>query len=378
MPVMESPPGPRTVIDGREYLYFGGTAYLGLQSHPEVIRAACEATKRYGIGSATSRTGYGDTPPTLEAERRLAAFLDREEAFYFASGYAGGSVLMEAAGGFFDAVFADEFSHYSLFEAIPLAGLPLVTFPHGDADGLRHTIAANLKPRQRPLVASDGVFSALGHIAPVADYCRILANYPGSGLLLDDAHGIGVLGKHGRGLFEYAGLAERVNRDFPPHEGVESPVLLSCGTCSKALGGFGGVIAGSRTFVATVKRAPYYAGASAPPIPAAAATARALEILQSDPSLRLRLQENVGALKAGLARLGLGVDDSPIPIVCLRIGSADHMRRLHRELADRGILVPYMAAYSGLGPEGALRLAIFANHSREMTEHLLDVLAGLL
>ncbi|NUQ64893.1 MAG: aminotransferase class I/II-fold pyridoxal phosphate-dependent enzyme [Pirellulales bacterium] len=378
MPVMQSPPGPRTVIDGREYLYFGGTAYLGLQRHPEVIRAACEAAERYGIGSATSRTGYGDTPPTLDVERQAACFLGAEAALYFASGYQGGHILVSAGRGLFDAVFVDELSHYCVLEAARLSGLPFFPFQHADPEDLRAALGANLKPGQRPLVMSDGVFSALGHIAPVAEYCRVLRHYAGAALVIDDAHGIGVLGEHGRGTTEHSGMPDPINLGLSADEFSEPPALLVYGTCSKALGGFGGIIPGSQRFIAQLKQTHYYAGASAPPVPAAAATGRALEILQADPAIRLRLHENVRAARAGLRRLGLTVDDSPVPIVCLRIGSADRMRRIHEELLDRGILVPYMAAYSGLGPEGALRLAVFADHSGEMIEQLLDALARLL
>ncbi len=378
MPVMESPPGPKTVIDDREYLYFGGTAYLGLQANEEVIRAACEATSRYGIGSATSRTGYGDTPPTLEVERRLATFFDTDSAYYFASGYAGGQILLTAADDVFDAVFADELSHYCVFEAARLSGLPLFTFAHGDADSLKLALSNTLKARQRPLVLTDGVFSALGDIAPLAGYCRVLRDFPGSALMVDDAHGVGVLGRLGRGTCEHHDLSEGINVCFAPAEGAGCPALFVYATCSKALGGYGGLVVGAERFVAELKRKPYYAGASAPPIPAAAATARALEILEANPSIRLRLRENVRQMKSGLRRLGLTVDDSPVPIICLRFGSADDMRRVHRELLQRDILVPYMAAYSGLGPDGALRLAVFANHTDAMIRQLLDAMAEVL
>lgn len=117
MPLMQSPPGAHTLIDGRRYLYFAGTGYLGLQGHPEVIRAACEATERYGVGSATSRTGFGNTPPVLEVERRAADLFGLDGAFYFMSGYVANSILILAFAETFDAVFVDELSHYCVFEA---------------------------------------------------------------------------------------------------------------------------------------------------------------------------------------------------------------------------------------------------------------------
>lgn len=379
MPVMQSPPGAETVIDGRRYLYFAGTGYLGLQGHPEVIGAACEATRQYGIASATSRGGFGDTPPVLEVERRAAELFATDDAFYFATGYVGNHLLALLLEGSYDAVFVDERSHYCVFEAARLSARPVFRFHHRDAGDLAASLRANLGPGQRPLVTSDGVFAARGTIAPVADYCTELARYDGAALSIDDAHAVAVLGRHGRGTYEHAELAaDAVNRDAhsegPPDAG---PALYACGTLSKAVGGFGGILPGARAFIDRVRsHSPYYRGASGPPVPAAAATARALELILADPGLRRRLWENVRLLKTGLRALGLETDDTPVPIVSLSIGDAANMQRIQRELAAHGILIAHMH-YAGLGPEGALRLAVFATHTPEMIGRLLEELKGL-
>jgi 7-keto-8-aminopelargonate synthetase-like enzyme len=157
------------------------------------------------------------------------------------------------------------------------------------------------------------------------------------------------------------------------------PQLWFCGTLSKAIGGFGGIIPGTREWIAQLKRSShFFDGASAPPIPAAAATARALELVIAEPGMRRRLWENVRLLKTGLRRLGLDVDDTPVPIICLAIGNGDAMRHIQSQLAQRGIMIAYMPSYSGLGPEGALRLAVFATHTETMIRQLLDELGGLL
>ena len=154
-----------------------------------------------------------------------------------------------------------------------------------------------------------------------------------------------------------------------------SPYLIFCGTLSKAVGGFGGIIPGSREFIRRLKlRSPYFGGASAPPAPVAAATAKAIELIMADPSMRTRLWANARRLKDGLGGLGFDVDDSPVPVACLVLGNAENMQRIQRELMQRGIAVAYMAAYSGLGPEGALRIAVFATHTPAMISRLLDEL----
>lgn len=362
MPVMQSPPGAETIIDGRCYLYFAGTGYLGLQGHPEVIHAACHAARRYGIGSATSRGGLGDTPPVLDVERLAAEFFGSEDAFYFMSGYVVGEILARSVEGEVNRVFIDRCSHYSLFEAARAIGLPVHAFDHRNTNDLAEKLRTELPSGGRPLVMSDGVFAALGTIAPVVEYGEVLSKYAGSALLIDDAHGLGVLGENGRGTIEQAGL-------------TDSPRLLMGGTLSKAIGGYGGIIPGTQTEIEAIKAAShYYQGASAPPIPAAAATARALELVMAEPAMRTRLGENARLLKVGLRELGFETDDTPVPIACLTVGNAANMRRIQSELAARDIMIAYFAAYSGLGPEGALRIAVFATHPQEMIGRLLDEL----
>jgi len=448
MPLLEGPPGPVAQIDGREYLYFVGTGYLGLQGHAEVIRAACEATQRYGIHSATTRAGFGNIPPTLDAERRVAEFFGTEAAFYFASGYAGNNIFLSALTDDFDLIFVDQLSHYSVWEAAQQSRRPVYHFRHCDPGDLATSLRKKIRPGQRPLVLSDGVFSVRGTIAPVAEYRNVLASYDDAILLLDDAHAIGVLGAHGRGTYEHAGLwhsdsprplaGEGPNSNSPlplgegqglralgrraraadeptgpdrlaqrsPHpnplpkgEGtsmdslpkVEETRINSLplgertdvatflgGTMSKAVGGFGGAIPGSQRFIEQVKKASHwYEGASAPMAAAAAATAKALELLMADPGLRTRLCANAHLLKDGLRHLGFEVDQTPVPIACLIAGTAENMQRIQRGLMDRGIAVAYMAAYAGLGAEGGLRIAVFATHTEAMIQQLLDELKRL-
>jgi 8-amino-7-oxononanoate synthase len=379
-------------IDGAEYLYFVGTGYLGLQAHPEVIRAACEAARQYGIHSATSRAGFGNTPPTLSVERRAAEFFGCEAAFYYPSGYAGNSILLRAIESCFDALFIDEYSHYCEFEAAAQSGRPLFRFHHRDASDLADNLHKHVQPGGRPLVMTDGVFSVRGTIAPLGDYVASLAGYPGAGFLVDDAHGVGVLGRRGRGTLEHFGLfdgiyAGSVNGDASllpfeerarvrPVGATAGPVAFLCGTLSKALGGYGGIIPGSEAFIEHARRCSHwYDGATSPPAPVTAASARAIELVQADPDLRTRLWANVRRLKDGLRAMGFDVGDTPVPIICLEVGDAENMRRIQRELMRRGIAVAYMAAYSGLSSAGGLRIAVFATHTEQMIQQLLAELS---
>ncbi len=159
------------------------------------------------------------------------------------------------------------------------------------------------------------------------------------------------------------------------HAGVG---LFVVGTLSKALGGFGGILTGSDEFIRQARSSShYFDGASAPPSPVAGATAKALEIVIREPQLRARLRENVLYLRQGLRGLGLPAMDSPSPVIGLEVGDARNMQRLHRELKEQGILVPYFAAYSGTGKEGLLRIAVCATHTVAMLQRLLGELARI-
>ena len=376
LPVMESAPGPETVISGRRYLYFAGTSYLGLAGHRDVIEAACAAVRRYGVHTATSRTGFGTSPLTLEVERRAAEFFGAEDAFYFSSGYVANHITAQTLASDVAAVFLDEAAHYCLGEAARLAQKPIHTFAHRDSAALEKQLQRNLRPGERPLVLSDGVFSVSGAVAPVPEYVRVLEGYAPAILHLDDAHGLGVLGPNGRGVLDHFGVwGPRVNAD-PTADGVS---LTMCGTLAKAMGGFGGIIPGSRAFLRRVRGAShYFDGASAPSAADAGATAKALEIVQSDPGLRRQLTDNIAQLRTGLRALGLTVPEGCTANFGVQAGDAARMRTIHERLMSAGIIVPYVSAYSGVGPQGVLRFAVCALHTPAMIDQLLAALRKVL
>ena len=366
--IMEGPPGPVTRIDGRDYLYFGGTSYLGLSGHPEVIEAGCAAMRRYGVHTATSRSGFGNSALVLEVERRAAEFFGTESAFYYPSGYAGNHILIQALADRADVVLIDESAHFSLEEASRLAGKPIVRFRHREPEDLRQKLHENVPRDRRPIVLTDGVFALTGAVAPLDGYLEVLREYETATLLVDDAHGIATIGASGRGTLEHLGLwAGEVNGDPAPGR----TAIFVCGTLSKAVGCYGGIVPGSRMLLERARRTShYYEGASPPAAAAAGATVKALEIVIGQPGLRDCLKQNAARLRARLRALGLAVDDWPTPIIALETGTSANMQRIHAELRRAGIIVPYFAAYSGSGAAGKLRIAAFATHTDEMLDQL--------
>lgn len=372
---MESPPGPETVLNGRRYLYFAGTGYLGLQGHPEVIAAAQNAVARLGVHSATSRNGYGMTAEVAEVERRAAEFFRTERALYVVSGYACNFAIASALSEVVDIVVMDEIAHNCLREAIgSLHHLkqPPVVFRHRDAAHLKSLLAEHVPPGTRPLVMTDGVFPMSGKLAPIAEYLAALKPYDGSMLLVDDAHGMAAMGERGGGTLELAGIGpEKFNRDL--NEDISGPRVFLSATLSKAIGGHGGVLVGSDAFLERVRNSSgWFRGASAPAAPVAGATAKALEIVQTQPELRRQLTANVRQMREGLRALDLDVEDSPSPVIGLSWDAPRVAENLRDRLLDRGIALGFSRDYVGSNPHGTLRIAVFATHTSEMIDRLLD------
>ncbi len=373
MPIMQSAPGAITTLDGREMLYFAGTGYLGLQGDPRVIEAACEAARSYGLHTATSRTGFGENPVTLEVESAAARFFGAEAAFHYATGYAGASILMQSVAAMFGTIFIDGLCHFALRDGALLSQVETIPFLHGDAGHLRDMMKRHAKPGRPALVMCDGVSPVLGDVAPAGDYLDIIDEHGPGSLCIDDAHAIGVLGSNGRGTLEWIG--EQTGRPIAINgtghrEGDRGSLL--CATLSKAIGGFGGIIPGPASFIDEVKaKSSWFNGASPPPAPVAGATAQALRILMNEPHRRVRLHDNVRRLRQGLRGLGLEVRDAPTPIISLELGDAANMQRIQQTLMGKNIAIAYISQYTGVGGEGVLRIAVFATHTEGMIDRLI-------
>jgi 8-amino-7-oxononanoate synthase len=360
--VMESIPGPEVIISGKKYLYFGGVGYYALHGHPDVIRAGVEAFPKYGMQSGTSRSGFGNNPVLIGVERKIADYFGTEDSVYFVSGYLDNLILAQGLAGKYDVIFMDETAHYSVKDGVATTHKPVFTYRHRDPGDLAAQIKKNLKAGERPLVMTDGVFPTFGVLAPVPDYLKVLEPYGGL-VGLDDSHGVGVLGPHGRGTVD--------------HYGITSDRVYYAGTLSKAFGGHGGFIPASKEFITNIRQnVGVYSGASPTPTPAAAASAKGIDLVAAHPEWREKLRRNTDLMKSGLRRLGFEVNDSPMPLATWALKSADDMKKLQKELLDRGIALPY-TKYVGASAGGVLRATIFSTHTEAQIQRLLDEIKRL-
>lgn len=377
---MQSPVGNRTLINGRWRDYFAGCSYLGLQNHAGLLDAAAEALRRYGLGTATSRGGYGEHPLYREVEAAAAAYWEADAATYYVTAYLGNAVLAQGLRGDYDRIFVDDASHYSVWDGARTAGAPIHPFRHLDPADLAVQLRSHLKPGERPLVFSDGVFPISGEIAPAPAYCEALAAYDGALLCLDDAHATGVLGAHGRGTLEHWASPNSPSPNLPISQSTRLLVhQYAAHTLSKALGSHGGVIAGDAALIERLgQRAKALVATSPSPLPAAGGAAWALRFMAGDTALRARLRANVAQARAGLRGLGWELADSPVPILCLGARPGVDLARLRDELFARDLCVAHVTSYSSVPTGGALRIAIFATHTAEQIERLVGELARLL
>ena len=214
--IMNSKTGTVTNINGKDYLYFAGSGYFQLQSHPYVINAAVDAVLDYGIASATSRTITGTTNLLLELEQSIADYFETEDAAYLPSGYLSNIAGFQALDklGIYDTIFIDEGSHYCNVEGALISGKKVIQFKHRDFHDLRNKIKEATKSGKKPLIASDGIFPIWAELAPVEEYLKLAEEFNGA-VWIDDSHSVGILGENGRGIFEYFNL--KSERLFQKH-----------------------------------------------------------------------------------------------------------------------------------------------------------------
>lgn len=345
-------------LDGRELLCFGGCNYLGLAHHPALERAAVEAMRRYGLSTGASRETSGNTALLDELERRAAAFTGFEAAVLTLDGYTANLALARTLAADFDVGLHDARSHQSIREAIVAAGMRPVPYAHRDARAAAEAAAAHAGARIA--LFTDGVFAADGAVAPAPE---LLAALPADGVMVvDDCHGLGVLGEDGAGTVR--------------HFGISDPRVCVTTTFAKAMGSHGGAILGSGELAEAVRsRAGLYMGTTPLAPPMAGAALEAFRVHGAEPERLGRLRENALDLRKSLADLGLNVRETPAPVFAFTHGSAPEMDRLHARLRDEGILAPLIAYPGGPAP-CYFRLAVTAEHTREDIDRLITALAA--
>jgi 8-amino-7-oxononanoate synthase len=363
--VLQSPQGARVRVDGEDVLSFCSNDYLGLASHPALVEAACAGAQRFGVGAGASHLVTGHTAVHHELEQKLAEFTGLPAALLFSTGYMANLGVVTALLGRSDALFADKLNHASLNDAALLSRARMVRYPHADLAALERQLAAS--SAKRKLVVSDAVFSMDGDIAPVPELLALCEKYD-AWLLLDDAHGFGVLGKTGRGVLEH----------FPSPLAPNPSRIIYMATLGKAAGVFGAFVAGAPELVAwLVQAARSYVYTTATPPLLAATLLASLRVIEAETWRRERLAELVSALRQGLKLQRWQLMPSETPIQPLLIGSSQDAVEVSESLRQRGILVP--AIRPPTVPQGTarLRITLSAAHSVADVQQLVDALQQL-
>lgn len=358
--VVDAKDGPHLQVEGRSLLSFASNDYLGLSQHPALIAAAQEAAARYGVGATASPLVCGHEGPHEALEAELAAFVDRPRALYFGSGYLANVGLVPALVGRGDAVFSDALNHACLIDGVRLSRADAHVYPHVDLAALGEQLAASTA--ERKLVVTDAVFSMDGNIAPLRELLALCERHDAL-LMVDDAHGFGVLGPGGRGSAAHLGVAD-------------SPRLLYMATLGKAAGCAGAFVAGDADTVEWVmQRARTYIFATATPAMVAAAVRAGLKVIAEESWRREHLAGLTQRLRDGMAGLPWRLLESSTCIQPLIVGENQPTLDLAAALRERGLWVP--AIRPPTVPEGTsrLRISLSAAHSHADVDRLLQALA---
>jgi 8-amino-7-oxononanoate synthase len=356
--VREGPQGPRIVVDGRELLAFCSNDYLGLANHPLIVEAAIEAASRYGVGEGASHLLSGHSAAHERLEEKLAEFMQMPRALLFSTGYQANIGAVTALAGPEDAIFSDALNHASIIDGVRLSRARVVRYPHGDLGFLSAALAES--GASTKLIVTDGVFSMDGDIAPLPGMLDLCERHD-AWLLVDDAHGFGVMGPQGRGS--------------PAHFGLRSPRIVYVGTLGKAAGVAGAFVAGAAEVVESVlQRARTYIYTTAAPAMLAAAVETSLELILEGEWRRERLRNLIVVLREGLRESDRPLALSDTPIQPLVLGGNSEAVRASAALRERGILVP--AIRPPTVPEGSarLRISLSAAHSEEEVIRLASAL----
>jgi len=359
--IIASPQGVHLTADGRELINFCSNDYLGLANHPDVIRAFKNAAGQYGVGSGSAHLVCGHSAAHHALEEELAEFCGRERALLFSTGYMANLGAISALVGSGDTVIEDRLNHASLIDGGLLSGARFKRYRHADLGHLESTLAA---ASGKKLIVTDGVFSMDGDLAPLPAIAR-LAQTQDAWLLVDDAHGLGVLGGQGGGVLEHYGLDQ-----------TDVPVLV--GTLGKAFGTFGAFVAGPDALIELlIQKARTYIYTTALPPAVAEATRASLRIVRTEGWRRDKLKRLTERFRQGAGQIGLELMPSPSPIQPILLGDSRKAMAFSEALLDAGILVS--AIRPPTVPQGSarLRVTLSAAHEEAQVDRLLNELDRL-
>jgi 8-amino-7-oxononanoate synthase len=354
--------GTRIVVDGRELLSFASNDYLGLSQHPEVIKAAVEATERHGTGAGSSRIVQGTMEYHRALERKIARLKGCEDALLFPTGYMANIGVLSSLIEEDDVVISDELNHASIVDACKMTGATVVVYPHKNLERLNQALDEYSLIEKR-IVVTDGLFSMDGDLAPLREITA-LAREHGAYTFVDDAHATGVFGQNGSGTTEHFNLKGQA--DF------------ITGTLSKALGALGGFAAGRTDFIDFIRnRARSFIYTTSLPAGVIAAADKALDIIANAPELRKKLWDNVEHFARQLRGAGIRPLYAESQIMPIVLGSTENALAGAKKLLERGLFVP--AIRPPTVPEGTsrLRVSLMAQHTHEDIDRLVGALGEL-
>ena len=359
---LEAPCGPLARVDGRDLISFCSNDYLGLASDPALIEAACAGARQWGVGSGASHLVSGHQAPHELLEQRLASFTGFEKTLLLSTGFMANLGIVPALVGRGDAVFADKLNHASLIDAVQLSRADSQRYPHGDLAALERQLAKSTAKRK--LILTDAVFSMDGDLAPLPELLELAERFD-AWLVIDDAHGFGVLGPHGRGSLAHFAM---------PH----AERIVYMGTLGKAAGGSGAFVAGSETVVEwLLQRARTYIFTTGSSPAMACALLAGLDLIEHGDERRRQLRQLTAQLRDGLADTRWQLMPSPTAIQPVSIGDTHEALRVANALFARGLWVPAIRPPTVPKGTARLRVSLTAAHTGEQVAQLVDALREL-
>lgn len=353
---LEGPQGAWVEMEGKEVLNFSSNNYLGLANHPETVQAAKKALVNYGIGPGAVRTIAGTMELHEELEKKLADFKKVQAALTFQSGYNSNLAVIPAIVGKGDVIYSDELNHASIIDACRLSGAEIKVYKHADMNSLEEILKEDREGKG--LIVTDGVFSMDGDVAKLPEIVELAKKYNAI-TMVDDAHGEGVLGTHGRGIVDHFNLHNEVD--------------IEIGTFSKAIGTVGGCAAGSAKMVEYLKqKARPFLFSSAVTPPDVAATIKSIEILEEDDSLVKKLWDNGDYFKENMKDNGFDVGNSQTPITPVMLGEAKVASEFSKRLFEESVFAQSIGFPTVPKGKARIRVMISATHSRDDLDFALD------